>query len=197
MDFEKLKENYEKHKFTVKCFATGAEAVQYLKTEIKGQTVGFGGSGTLRQIGLYEALSEQNVVSWHHQIMSENVRRQATEANIYITSANGASETGELVNIDGGGNRLSASLYGPKKVYFVIGRNKITPDRESAIFRAKNVAAPKRAAQMGMKTPCAVKQDKCYDCNSPQRICCGTVILDRAMALTPMEVLFIDEDLGL
>ena len=197
MDFAKAKENFEKHKFSVQVFATGKEAVAYLKEKIQGETVGFGGSATLRELGLYEALSEKNVVAWHHQIPSENMRRQAVQSHIYISSANGCAETGEIVNIDGAGNRLAATMYGPKQVYFVISRNKLTPDLPSAMARAKNVAAPKRAAQLHCKTPCAVKQDHCYDCNSPDRICRGTLILERAMALTPTEIIFIDEDHGL
>ena len=169
MDFSKAKENFEKHGFQVKVFATGAEVTAYQKEKIQGTTVGFGGSATLREIGLYEALSEKNVVSWHHRVQSPEIRRQATLSKVYITSTNAASETGELVNIDGAGNRLAGMMYGPQQVYFVIGSNKMTPDLESAIFRAKNVAAPQRAAQLNCKTPCAVKQDKCYNCNRGNR----------------------------
>ncbi len=197
MDFLQAKENFEKHGFTVQIFATGAEAAAYLKEKVQNTTVGFGGSATLREMGLFEALSEKNAVSWHHRVQSHDVRRQATLAQVYVTSTNAASQTGELVNIDGAGNRLVGMLYGPRQVYVVAGRNKLTPDLPSAIHRAKNVAAPQRAAQLGCQTPCAVKQDKCYDCQSPDRICRATLILDRCPMLTPTEVIFVDEELGL
>ena len=106
------------------------------------------------------------------------------------------AETGELVNIDGTCNRIASSVYGHKRVYFVVGVNKIEPDYDRALWRARNVAAPKNAQRLGRKTPCAVKADRCYDCKSPERICRGLVVLWEAVANMEMEVVLIDQDLG-
>ena len=119
------------------------------------------------------------------------------QTQVYLTSANALAETGEIVNIDGTGNRVSATLFGHEKVIFVIGRNKLAATYEMAVDRARNVAAPQRARQLGKKTPCAVKLDRCYDCKSPERICRGMVTLWGPMLGMEGEVLLVDEDLGL
>lgn len=118
-------------------------------------------------------------------------------ADVYLTSANALAETGELVSIDGAGNRLSSMLFGHKKVYYLIGRNKLVPTWEDAVDRARNIAAPHRAQQMGKKTPCAAKADRCYDCKSPERICRGMLTLWGPMMGQEAEILLIDQDLGL
>ena len=118
-------------------------------------------------------------------------------SEVYLTSANAVAKTGEIVNIDGVGNRVSSMLFGHKKIYFVIGRNKITDDYDSAVFRARNVAAPGRAKQLNRNTPCAVKVDKCYDCKSADRLCKGMVTLWGPMSGMEAEVIIIDEELGL
>ena len=92
---------------------------------------------------------------------------------------------------------MAATLFGHERVCFVIGRNKLTATYDEAVFRARNVAAPQRARQLGKKTPCAVKLDRCYDCKSPDRICRGMVTLWGPMMGMPAEVLLVDEDLGL
>ena len=91
---------------------------------------------------------------------------------------------------------MSATLFGHEKVYFVIGRNKLAPTYEAAVYRARNVAAPQRARQLGKKTPCAVKADRCYDCRSPERVCRALVTLWGPMLGMETEVLLVDEDLG-
>jgi hypothetical protein len=106
-------------------------------------------------------------------------------------------ETGEILNIDGTGNRVSATLYGHKKVYFIIGVNKIAPDFESALWRARNIASPKNAPRLNRNTPCALKADKCYDCSSPERICNGLVVYWHTMkGNKETEVVIINQDLG-
>jgi len=196
MNQDLLKKNFEKHGFTTAFFPTSAEAVAYLTGQIQGRTIGFGGSITVREMGLFDALAQNNVCVWHHRVAGEETRKLASFTRIYISSANAVSETGEIVNIDGTGNRLAMSLYGPEKVYFVVGRNKVTPDLDTALYRARNVASPKNAQRFHLSTPCAIKGDRCYDCDSPERICRATLILDRAPNRTPSEIIFIDEDLG-
>ena len=117
---------------------------------------------------------------------------------MYICSANAIAETGEIVNIDGAGNRVSATLYGHERVIFIAGVNKIAPDYESALYRARNVAAPLNAKRLHKQTPCALSaQMRCYDCASPDRICCGVVTLLRPLyGNKETEVVLVNEPLG-
>lgn len=194
-DFSTVQNNLTAHGFTVKVFATGAQAVDYLDSAIDGTSVGIGGSRTVQELGLYDKLAAHNETHWHW-VNGPAERPKAAAAYVYITSANGLAETGEIINIDGIGNRVASTLYGHQKVYFIIGRNKLAPTYDEALWRARNIAAPKNAQRMGSKTPCAVKGDHCYDCKSPDRICRGLVVLWETMMDLDMEVLLVDEDLG-
>ena len=117
--------------------------------------------------------------------------------DVYLTSVNAIARTGEMISIDGVGNRLSSMLFGHKKIYFVIGRNKLTDTCEQAVWRARNIAAPRRARELNRKTPCAVRCDMCYDCKSTDRICRGMVTLWEPMSGMEAEVLLVNEELGL
>lgn len=197
---QKLMENLQKQGYVVSYYETAAEAAKVLKDSIKGKTIGFGGSCTLRDLGLYELLSEENQVFWHWKQQPVNeARAKANAAEIYMTSLNGVAETGELINIDGDGNRLAATTFGPdKKVYFIIGVNKIAPDFHSAVARAKNIAAPLNARRLNKQTPCALGSEiKCYDCQGPDRICKGMTVFTRKLGgIGEMEVMIINEELG-
>lgn len=197
-DFSRVKQNLEARGFRVSVFAAAAEAVDYLDSAIDNTSVGFGGSVTLEQMGLYERLERHDRVNWHWRptVDGADARQAAMTAEHYITSVNGLAETGELINIDGTGNRVASTLYGHKKVWFVVGRNKLAPTYEEALWRARNIAAPKNAQRLGRKTPCAVKADHCYDCKSPERICRGLVVLWEAIGSMEMEVVLVDEALG-
>ena len=196
--FETVEKNLKARGYAVKTFATAAEAAAYLDGQIDGKTVGFGGSVTLEAMGLYDLLSRHNTVAWHWKAEDAGAaRRTAMSAQIYLSSANGLAETGEMVNIDGAGNRVAATLFGHEKVYFVIGRNKLAPTYEEALWRARNIAAPQNARRLGKKTPCAVKGDCCYDCKSPDRICRALVTLWEPMMGMETEVLLVDQDLGM
>lgn len=195
-DFTKVEQALRQRGYTVHVFETGAEAADYLDGAIDGVSVGIGGSVTVQQLGLYDRLAEHNQVYWHWQGGPEQ-RAKAAEADVYLTSANGLAQTGEILNIDGAGNRVASTLYGHKKVYFVIGANKLAPTRDEALWRARNIAAPRNAQRLGKKTPCAVKGDKCYDCKSPDRICRGLVELWGPMMGMETEVILIGEDLGM
>ena len=99
--------------------------------------------------------------------------------------------------IDGVGNRIASTVFGHEELYLVVGRNKLAPDYDGAVWRARNVASPKNAIRLQRKTPCAVKGDKCYDCNSPERLCRGmTVLWQASNGIGRTEVVLIDEDLG-
>lgn len=194
-DIEKLRKNLEDRGIQSSYFATVQAAADYLDRQIDGTTVGIGGSMTVKAMGLYPRLSAHNQVAWHWEGDS---LEEAAGTEVYLTSANGVAETGELVNIDGNCNRIASSVYGHKRVYFVVGINKIEPDYDRALWRARNIAAPKNAQRLGRKTPCAVKGDRCYDCKSPERICRGlSVIWGRPTPVEVMEVVLIGEELGM
>ena len=195
-----LKKNLEARGFRVSVFGTAAEAADYLDAAIDGKTVGLGGSVTLRDMGVYERLFSHNEVFWHWAIpegkTAAEMREAGARAEIYLSSVNGLAETGEIVNIDGTCNRIAAILYGHERVYLVVGRNKIAPDYESALFRARNIAAPKNAQRLSMNTPCAKSADRCYDCKSPERICRGLSVLWEKPLSGEYEIVLVDETLG-
>ncbi|MBR4019820.1 MAG: lactate utilization protein [Firmicutes bacterium] len=199
MNIEKTVEKLKKNGYSVTVFDAASEASAYLNQSIDGKSVGFGGSVTLQDLGVFDTLSTHNTCYWHWpksgKAMPE-VIKAAAEADIYLTSVNALSENGEMVNIDGTGNRVASTLYGHEKVYFVVGTNKITEDLPSAIHRARNIASPLNAKRLGRKTPCAIKGDKCYDCDSPERICNGMVIHYKKMGSCDMEVVLVKEELG-
>lgn len=196
-DIKKTMEALRQRGFEPVCFETGAEAADYLAQEYAGQTIAFGGSVTLEKLGLYEKLSESGRVLWHWRQDRTEALEAAQKAEIYMTSANAVAESGEIVNIDGSGNRVSATLYGKKQVCFVIGRNKLCPDYNEAVWRARNVAAPLNARRLNRNTPCVKGELRCYDCKSPERICRALVTLwGRPMECRRVEVVLINEDLG-
>ncbi len=200
MDLNKTVTSLKRNGYDVSVFKTGEEAGRYLNRQIDGTSVGMGGSVTLQQLGVYEQLSAHNEVFWHWQIpdgsSADEIRRAASEAKIYLTSVNAISEDGEMINIDGCGNRLASSLYGHEKVYFVAGTNKIALDLAAAVSRARNTAAPLNAKRLNCKTPCSAGGDRCYDCRSEDRICNAMVIHYRKMTSCDIEIILIEESLG-
>jgi len=201
MNRELLKKNFEQRGYRVFFFDNKEQATEFMLSEIKDTTVGFGGSETTKVIDLHTKLAEQgNTVYRHSRTTPPEIREYAIRSEVFILSANGVAETGEMVNIDGRGNRVAGSLFGPKRVYYVVGRNKITPDLHSALQRAQTIAAPLNAKRLDCKTPCAEKGDDCYECRksgNPGSICNATVIYDRPMMDMEATIVFIDEDLGL
>ena len=197
-DMQKLAEVLRSEGFTVSCYETADEASAALCQQIRGKTVGMGGSKTLEALGLYEKLGEHNQVFWHWKQPVAEARANSAAAQVYLTSANGVAETGEIINIDGDGNRLAATVFGKEKVYFLIGVNKIAPNFHAALDRARNVAAPLNARRLNKKTPCAQGSElRCYDCSSPDRICKGMTVLYRPMGgVGETEVVLINEELG-
>ena len=198
--FDDLKKSLENKGYEVLTFATGTEAAEALDTRIDGKTVGIGGSLTVHQLGLFGKLAGHNTVYWHDEVPEGmtpvQTRSAATRAQVYLSSVNGISEQGEIVNIDNTGNRVAAISYGPEEVFLIAGKNKVAPDFEAALHRARNVAAPLNAKRLNRKTPCAVKADRCYDCKSPDRICRNLSVLWTKPAGAHYTVVLIDEELG-
>lgn len=195
---EQVKTALEKRGFTAHIFADRQQAKEYILSAIApDQSVGFGGSMTLKEMGLDTALVERgNPFYWHWTAEDkEGAHRAAAFADVYLTSANAITHSGQIINIDGHGNRVAAMLHGPGKLIFVVGKNKLAENYDAAMDRIKKVACVKNAQRMNLNTPCA-KAGYCVDCSSPQRICGATVILEMPMIGYPTEVVLIDEELG-
>ena len=200
MNLEKTINSLKERGFTVSYFPTAAEATAYLDHSIDGKTIGVGGSVTLRDMGIYESLSKHNEFFWawypKDGSSMKEMHTAAATADVYLSSVNAISETGELINIDGTGNRIASTVYGHEKIYLVSGINKISPDFQSALWRARNIASPKNAQRLHKNTPCAIKGDKCYNCKSPDRICNALTVLWAPMHGMETEVVLIGEELG-
>lgn len=195
-----LKQNLESKGYQVSVFEKKEDAAIYINGQVNQKSIGLGGSVTIHEMNLFEILSSHNVVYWHDKKPDDmtimETRTAASRAEVYISSVNAISEAGEIVNIDNTGNRVAAISYGPAKIYLVIGSNKVTADLESAIYRARNIASPLNAKRLNRKTPCAVKGDRCYDCNSPERICRNLSVLWNKPTGADYEVILIEEKLG-
>lgn len=201
MDISVLKDNLIKKGYEVCILEKKEDVRDYLKDKFHNSTIGFGDSITIKKTGFYEAVQEDNVLYDPNRSDSYDefleIARKAMNTEYFFTGVNAITETGIIVNLDGTGNRIAGSLFGHRKVYYVLGTNKIVKDLDEAIFRTRNVAAPKNARRLKLNTPCAIKADRCYDCSSPDRICNGLLINYRKMDCTDAEVIIIKEDLGL
>lgn len=196
-DLEKTGKNLENRGFRVHRFASGAEAAEFLVQTLHGTSIGIGGSVTIDTLGVYDRLCGSNEVFWHWKNHAPETRERAGKAETYLCSANGVSENGEIVNIDGFGNRVAGTIYGPQRVFLVVGRNKIAPDLTGAIDRARNIAAPLNARRLSRHTPCAVGEPRCHDCRSPEKICgVMTVFFMPPTSIKEFHVILVDEDLG-
>lgn len=197
MNLETLQKNLEANGFSYRCFPTAQEAADYLAGALHGKTIGMGGSVTMDAMGLYDRLKGDNQVYWHWREASEDTMEKAQNAQVYLSSVNAIAETGELINIDGTGNRVSATMSAKEAVYFIAGVNKVAEDYDKALWRARNVASPLNARRLGVKTPCALKELKCYNCKSPERICRGLTVLWRKLrGVQKCEVILVEEELG-
>ncbi len=196
-DLEKTRKKLENRGFRAHVFATGAEAADYLAQTLHNTCIGIGGSVTIDEIGVYDRLSADNDVIWRWKKPTPDSRERGAAAETFLCSANGVSETGEIVNIDGYGNRVAPTIYGPQRVFLVVGKNKIAPDLNAAIDRARNVAAPLNARRLNRHTPCAVGEPRCHDCRSPEKICgVMTVFFMPPTSIKEFHVLLVNEDLG-
>jgi hypothetical protein len=163
--------------------------------------VGYGGSRTLEEIGILETLrhGDFHLLDRNRTDISQEQRRdfqlQALTADYFLSSVNAIALSGELVFIDGYGSRVAPILFGPKQVLLVAGINKVCGDLDQALSRAKNVASPLNAYRLQRKTPC-VKTGFCQDCNSPERICNYTVVMEKNSVPERVRLLLVGEPLG-
>jgi L-lactate utilization protein LutB len=174
---------------------------EVLATIEEGASVGLGGSRTVEEIGLLDALRKgaYNLFDQYGEGLTREesmaVRKQGTHADYFVSGSNAITDGGKIVNTDGLGNRLAGFCFGPAKVIIVAGRNKIVTDLDAALDRVRNVAAPINARRFGAQTPC-VLTGQCTDCDSPERICNLTLIIERQRIKGRMKVILVNEDLG-
>ena len=185
--FEQTVEALKRHGFEVETAATRQEALALVMKEAESaQSVGGGGSESVKEIGARARLVESGKEIRDHQLVCD----------LFLLSANALTTDGRIVNIDGTGNRVAASIYGPKRVVYVVGRNKIVPGGVlEAVVRAKKFACGPNCRRLSKKTPCATL-GTCADCDSPDRICKVTAIFDRCPSHTSTLVVIVNEDLG-
>jgi hypothetical protein len=166
-----------------------------------GATVGLGGSLTVKQIGLLDALRSGKYTLYDQYAKGlspekdAQMRRKGLLADFYITGSNAITMDGRLVNLDGAGNRVAAITYGPQRVIVVVGRNKIVSDLEEALDRVWNKAAPLNAKRLNRRVPCTAS-GQCEDCHSAERICNHLVITERQRAKDRLTVVIVNQDLG-
>ena len=196
MNLEKTIKNLEGRGFKVSHFADAAEAAAHIAAAVSGKTVGIGGSKTVEALGLYEKLAENNTVYWHWKTPGRDTLKAAALADVYLSSVNAISEDGEIFNIDGTGNRLAGTLFGHERVFIVAGTNKICPDFDAALKRARNTAAVKNAERLDKKTPCRI-DGVCHDCHGKEGICRALTVLWGPMNGMETEIVLIDGDWGL
>ena len=166
----------------------------------EGSSIGFGGTKSVEQIGGFAAISngKYTVLDRNRAASVEEkgiIERQIFSADYFLTSANAITEDGVMVNIDGNSNRVSAIAYGPQHVIVIVGMNKVVKSVEDAMSRAKNIAAPINAQRFNLDTPCC-KTGACFDCKSPDTICCQTLITRFSRHNGRIKVILVNESLG-
>lgn len=184
---EKLVAALTKRGFEAEYAPTREDAVKKVLDEaLNAKSVGWGGSETIKELGIREAMADAGKEIRDHQL----------EMDLFLLSANAVTLDGRIVNIDGRGNRVAASIAGPKRVVYVIGRNKIVDGGiDAAIARIKRFACAPNCRRLGKFTPCA-ETGICADCDSPDRICKVTAIFDRKPTGISAKVIVVDSDLG-
>ena len=199
---KRLIENFNKRNMEAYYCVTKEEALaKALELIPESDVVSWGGSESLNEIGLIDAVKKTNKVIDRATAASmeekQELMRQALLCDTYLMSSNAVSQDGQLVNIDGNGNRCAALIYGPKKVVMVVGMNKVAADLDAAMSRARNTAAPANVQHFpGLKTPCSVT-GVCANCMSQETICCQFVITRYSRFPNRIKIILVGESLGL
>jgi len=197
---KKVVEALNKNRFKAEYADTKAEAVEAILKLINPQdTVGMGGSITLDELSIGKLLQELGNTIFNHQGLppaeAYSVRRKQLTSDVFIASSNAVTLDGEIVNMDGSGNRVAALSFGPKRVIVIMGANKIVKDELDARRRIAMTAAPMNADRLNRKTPCVIT-GVCANCNSPERICSITSIIHKAPSTSDFHVIIVGESLG-
>lgn len=163
----------------------------------KKGTVTMGGCTSSDEIGLTDAVKsgDYHFIDRNKYEDKRKAMLESYDADVFISSVNAMTDDGILINIDGNANRVSAIAQGPKKVLFIVGMNKVCPDTDSAMKRARNVAAPSNAQRFGLSTPCS-STGKCFDCKSADTICCQFLITRFSRHKDRINVILVNDELG-
>lgn len=162
----------------------------------EGSSIAMGGCRSAHEIGLIKALEAGNYNYIDRDKMDARAGLLAAyDADIFLSSANAITSDGVMVNIDGNSNRVSCIAQGPRKVVFIVGLNKVCADIDDAMKRARNIAAPCNAQRFDIKTPCK-ETGKCFDCKSPDTICCQFLITRYSRHVGRIHVILVNEELG-
>ena len=197
----KTVEAMKKRHFDAYYCSTAAEAVEKaLELIPKTDSVSWGGVMTVDELGLKQRLAQEGYTLIDRDTAKDPAEKQALmhqalSCGTFLMSSNAISADGQLVNIDGNANRVAALCFGPESVLVIAGMNKVMADLDSAIARARQVAAPANAQRFDIKTPCAVT-GSCGDCTSPDCICCQMVITRACRPAGRIKVILVGEDLG-
>ena len=192
----------KKRQFDAYYCSTAEEAVEKVLELIpEGDVVSWGGVATVDQLGIKDRLRQRNQPLIDRDTAKTpdermDMLRQALTCDTFLMSSNAISEDGQLVNIDGIGNRVAALCFGPKQVIVVAGMNKVAADLDGAVSRARHIAAPANAQRFDGKTPCTVN-GQCGDCTSPDCICSQMVITRFCKPAGRIKVVLVGEELGL
>lgn len=194
-----LKQNF----FDACYFNSSKEVVNHVLRNIyPGINIAFGGSMTVKEIELKNALIEAgaNIIDHNKPGLSENeklsVMRSQLTSDLFICSSNAVTQEGHLINVDGNGNRVAAMIFGPKKVIVIAGINKIVNNEQDAFKRLELIAGPMNMKRLERNTPCGA-DGICHDCSSPQRGCRAYSVIKKRPALTPFEVIIVGENIGM
>lgn len=165
-----------------------------------GCSVSWGGSETLREVGLLDVLRTSDFTVYDRDLAKTPEEKALLYSKVvlcdyYFMSSNAITLDGQLVNIDGAGNRTACLIHGPKNVIIIAGMNKVVPDVESGIARVRNMAAPPNGVRLGLSTPCA-SVGNCVNCLSDDCMCCQTVITRKSRVPNRIKVILVGEDLG-
>ena len=163
----------------------------------EGSSVTMGGCVSAAEIGLVDAVKTGSYDFIDRDAMEDKraAALAAYDADVFLASCNAMTEDGVLVNIDGNANRVSAIAFGPRKVIFIVGMNKVCKDADTAMKRARSVAAPTNAQRFGLDTPCA-KTGSCMDCTSPDTICCQFLLTRYSRHADRIFVILVNDSLG-
>jgi hypothetical protein len=190
-------------------FAESVEAAKEIVSSSisRDALVGFGDSATVRQVGIIEELEKRGIrvlnpfsreltTDRAKTAVRDDVSRQVFSCDVLVSGTNAVTMDGKLVNIDAVGNRVASMIFGPKKVFIIMGKNKIVKDVDHALYRIKNIIAPFHAKTKRFATPCA-QTGKCSDCSAPRRICSVISIIEKRPWRTEISTILVNEDLGL
>lgn len=166
----------------------------------EGSSITMGGAMSAHEIGLVEAVKKGNYNFIDRDEAKTPEEKRAVmlkgyDADFFLASVNAMTDDGVLVNIDGNSNRVSMIAQGPKKVLFIVGMNKVCDDIDGAMKRARNVAAPINAQRFGLSTPCS-KSGTCFNCKSPDTICCQFLITRFSRHEGRIHVILVNDNLG-